>query len=286
MLSKLAQRRSRLALDGRDPGGECSAAADARSLWAWAYPRCAGPGCCATRRAAVKGPASRPCRAAIPHGNTARPAVPAESHGGPFPCPGIAGPDSLTLRLSEARLANGLACRSLRCAPLGAAPARSPPRSPATPEAGPLKAKCNEVHAAAAPLHGDWSAAAPLHGDRSAAVPLQASDQRLDRRAIRSPVAPSVARRPQSRRCSRSFGRLRCNRCARRAVTSAATLRRLRGGGSRCASRPTALPPAAPPSTCEGDLWGDLQAVGRETGSLLRLREYQKRTPPIPNPFP
>ena len=39
-------------------------------------------------------------------------------------------------------------------------------------------------------------------------------------------------------------------------------------------------PPTAPPSNCEGDLWGDLQAVGRETGSLLRLR----RTPPIPNP--
>jgi hypothetical protein len=54
------------------------------------------------------------------------------------------------------------------------------------------------------------------------------------------------------------------------------------GGGSPCASRPTALPPAAPPSNCEGDLWGDLQAVGRETGSLLRLRG----TPPIPNPFP
>ena len=28
--------------------------------------------------------------------------------------------------------------------------------------------------------------------------------------------------------------------------------------------------------------WGDLQAVGRETGSLLRLL----RNPPIPNPFP
>ena len=41
-------------------------------------------------------------------------------------------------------------------------------------------------------------------------------------------------------------------------------------------------PPTAPPSNCEGDLWGDLQAVGRETGSLLRLL----MTPPIPNPFP
>ncbi len=35
-------------------------AGDARSLWAGACPRSAGPGCCASRRAAVKGPASRP----------------------------------------------------------------------------------------------------------------------------------------------------------------------------------------------------------------------------------
>jgi hypothetical protein len=53
-------------------------------------------------------------------------------------------------------------------------------------------------------------------------------------------------------------------------------------GGSPCAGCPTALPPAAPPSTGEGDLWGDLQAVGRVTGALLRLLG----TPPIPNPFP
>jgi hypothetical protein len=52
--------------------------------------------------------------------------------------------------------------------------------------------------------------------------------------------------------------------------------------GSSYASRPTAFPPAAPPSTGEGDLWGDLNTAGRETGSLLRLR----RTPPILNPFP
>jgi hypothetical protein len=32
-----------------------------------ACPRCAGPGCCAACRAAGKGPASRPCGAAIPH---------------------------------------------------------------------------------------------------------------------------------------------------------------------------------------------------------------------------
>jgi hypothetical protein len=54
-------------------------------------------------------------------------------------------------------------------------------------------------------------------------------------------------------------------------------------GAARAPGQPTALPPAAPPSCGEGDLWGDLQAVGRETGSLLRLL---KRTPPIPHPFP
>jgi hypothetical protein len=38
--------------------------------------------------------------------NTFRPAVPAEARGGPFPCPGIAGLVSFTLRVNEARLAN------------------------------------------------------------------------------------------------------------------------------------------------------------------------------------
>ncbi len=58
----------------------------------------------------------------------------------PFPCPGIAGPDSFTLRVNEARLTNWPACRSLCLAALGAAPARSSPRPPAKPDAGPLKA--------------------------------------------------------------------------------------------------------------------------------------------------
>ncbi len=31
-------------------------------------------------------------------------------------------------------------------------------------------------------------------------------------------------------------------------------------------------PPIKPPTFGEGDLWGDLQAVGRVTGALLRLR--------------
>ena len=41
-------------------------------------------------------------------------------------------------------------------------------------------------------------------------------------------------------------------------------------------------PPTAPPSNCEGDLWGDLQAVGRETGSLLRLLKNPTHPQPLP----
>ena len=41
-------------------------------------------------------------------------------------------------------------------------------------------------------------------------------------------------------------------------------------------------PPTAPPSPGEGDLWGDLSAVGQVTGSLLGLR----RIPPSPTPSP
>ena len=136
----------------------------------------------------------------------------------------------------------------LQVAALGAAPVRSPPRSPAMPVAGPLKSGCTEVLAAARP----------------------------PRQSLRS-----VARRPQRRRCSWMFGRLRCNRCARRAGTSAATLRRPWEGAARAPVVPPRSPHGAPVKS-EGDLWGDLQAVGRETGSLLRLRG----TPPIPNPFP
>lgn len=41
-----------------------------------------------------------------PSRNTVTPAVPAVARSGPFPCPGIAGPHSFTLRVNEARLAN------------------------------------------------------------------------------------------------------------------------------------------------------------------------------------
>jgi hypothetical protein len=60
------------------------------------------------------------------------------------------------------------------------------------------------------------------------------------------------------RRCAALLGRQRVRRSSHRA------------------------PPICAPIHGEGDLWWDLLAVGRVTGSLLRLL----RTPPIPNPFP
>ena len=62
-------------------------------------------------------------------------------------------------------------------------------------------------------------------------------------------------------------------------------------GRLRCAGRPKRLwqrvrqgahrhPPTAPPSTGEGDLWGDLSAVGQVTGSLFRAA----RISPSPTP--
>src|SRR5512139_4336177 len=54
--------------------------------------------------------------------------------------------------------------------------------------------------------------------------------------------------------------------------------------GEGAARAPVVPPrsPHAPPSNCEGDLWGDLQAVGRETGSLLRLLRDTTHPQPLP----
>ena len=93
----------------------------------WRLSAGAGPGCRAARRATGV-PASRPLTGCRPSRNTVRPAVPPETRRGPFPYPGTAGPDSFTRRVNEARLANRPACRSLRCASRGAAPAGSPTR--------------------------------------------------------------------------------------------------------------------------------------------------------------
>ena len=51
-------------------------------------------------------PSVSPLTGCHPYRNTVRPALPAETRCGPFPGPGIAGPDSFTLRVNEARLAN------------------------------------------------------------------------------------------------------------------------------------------------------------------------------------
>jgi hypothetical protein len=50
------------------------------------------------------------------------------------------------------------------------------------------------------------------------------------------------------------------------------------------AARAPCSPPQSPhgaPVPCEGDLWGDLSAVGQVTGSLLRLRLFP-HPPPLP----
>ena len=58
---------------------------------------------CASSR---RGTGVSPLTGCHPSRDTVRPAVPAETRGGPFPCPGIAGHYSFTLRVNEARLAN------------------------------------------------------------------------------------------------------------------------------------------------------------------------------------
>ncbi len=56
-----------------------------------------------------------------------------------------------------------------------------------------------------------------------------------------------------------------------------------RRSGSTCARPPHRAPPSCAPVLREGDLWGDLNTVGREAGSPFRLL---KTRPPYPNPFP
>ena len=93
-----------------------------------------------------------------------------------------------------------------------------------------------------------------------------------------------VSRRSQSRRLSQMLRAPPRIRCAREPVTSSD-----RAPGPDFFSlqpsspvQPTALPPAAPPSFMRGTCGGIFDAVGRETGSSLRLRA----TPPNPHPFP
>ena len=102
---------------------------------------------------------------------------------------------------------------------------------------------------------------------------------RLARRASR--FAPSCRPRlsPQLGHCAVDFA---AAAFARRAGTSAATLRRLwklqrvRGSTHRA-------PPAAPPSFVEGDLWGgSKEAVGRERRTAFSLPGKTTHPPPLP----
>ena len=107
-----------------------------RSLWAWACPRCAGPGRCAARRAAGV-PASRPltgCRPSREHGQAGDAGRDTRR---PCPVPGDRGPCFLHAARERGPLGE---LTGLQVAALGAAPVRSPPRSPAMPVAGPLNA--------------------------------------------------------------------------------------------------------------------------------------------------
>ncbi len=121
------------------------------------------------------------------------------SRRGPFPCPGIAGFMSVLLRRTDARLAIGPARRSLRS--VLARPERHPGHRHARRRAAEGQLRQSDRHG---------SADAPV---------------------VR--CALLVSRRPQRRRGSCRSGRLRCNRCARRAGTPAATLRRPWGGAAR-----------------------------------------------------
>ena len=65
--------------------------------------------------------------------------------------------------------------------------------------------------------------------------------------------------------------------------SAARALRLAKRVAAPCARPAHRAPPSCAPVLREGDLWGDLNTVGREAGSPLRLLETR---PPFPNPFP
>ncbi len=89
----------------------------------------------------------------------------------PVPVPGARGLDSFTLRVNEARLTNWPACIA-RCASLGAAPARSSPRSPAMPDS--RAAECRNGWARN--VVGDWIGGFQLKRIRSGVETLLAAN--------------------------------------------------------------------------------------------------------------
>jgi hypothetical protein len=68
-----------------------------------------------------------------------------------------------------------------------------------------------------------------------------------------------------------------------RARSPALALRLAKKVAAPCARPTHRAPRSCGPVLREGDLWGDLNTVGREAGSPLRLLETR---PPFPNPFP
>lgn len=161
------------------------------------------------------------------------------------PAPLDRGPDPFPLRVNGPTWRTG---RSGSTA-LRVCPARSPPHAPSKPEAGPPKS-------------------------------LMCSP-RLDHRARVAALGVTPATGPPQLVDMRG---LRCICCASQAVTSNVAAAAPWSRAALCASRPTALPPQTPSlgEGVRGGLVGGLQAVGRVTGSLLRLRVQTS----IPNPFP
>ena len=135
-------------------------------------------------------------------------------YSGPFPCPGIAGSCSFTLRVNEARLTNWPDARARRFASFAAL---GPDRHPGHPPR-PMPGRCMRGYVR--PGSTDAPVAARgltwWHAGRRAAGP------------------------------HRVGGPFRCSRCASRAITPAAVAAGPRSISACNAGRPTALPPGTP----------------------------------------
>ncbi len=158
--------------------------------------------------------------------------------------------DVLRAGAKDARLTNWPALRSLRCAAFSS---RQPNRHPRPRHARCRAAECNELRSI-----------------------------RLDRHASRSPGVRLVSCRPRSRRISepaRSSSLQPLRQASWHIGRDAASPEH---GAARAPVVPPRSPQLRPRQRVRGTCGGIFKAVGRETGSLLRLL----RTPPIPNPFP
>jgi len=190
-------------------------------------------------------PSVSPLTGCRPSRNMVRPAEPAEACGGPFPCPGIAGFVVRPAAQDRRPLGNraGSQVAALRSARCSAVPN-------ATPVTRHARSRAAEDRIQRSARSGCAAAKPAISG--STTVPFAALGGTSAAEPPLLAIVRSVSLQPL-RQASWHIGR-----------DAAPPV----GRGSPCASRPTA--------------WGDLLAVGREAGSLLRLL----RTPPIPHPFP